>query len=84
MKRRLMSAILAVSMTASLAACASSGTPEGTTAGETATTAAGGSSDVVEIKIWSPTDEVGVENWWTEKMAQWNSEHPEIQVSREA
>jgi len=91
MKRRLISAILAVSMTASLAACASSGTPEGTTAGESqksageaATTAAGDSSDAVEIKIWSPTDEVGIENWWTEKIAQWNSDHPEIQVTREA
>lgn len=40
--------------------------------------------DVTEITIWSPTDRESVEAWWEEKIAQWNKENPDIQVSREA
>ena len=40
--------------------------------------------DVVNLTIWSPTDREAVEAWWVEKLAEWNEEHPEIQVSREA
>lgn len=42
------------------------------------------STDVVNLTIWSPTDREAVENWWVEKLAEWNEAHPEIQVSREA
>lgn len=40
--------------------------------------------DAVELTIWSPTDTEEIEAWWEEKIAEWNAEHPEIQVSREA
>lgn len=36
------------------------------------------------VTIWSPADKESVETWWTEKLAEWNQAHPEIQVSREA
>ncbi len=42
------------------------------------------SEDVINLSIWSPTDREQVEEWWVEKLAEWNEEHPEIQVSREA
>ena len=79
-------------MVAGLTACGGSGSsgssaePAAQTAdgGEDATGAQASSGDAVEIKIWQPTDKEAVENWWTEKIAAWNEEHPEIQVSREA
>lgn len=40
--------------------------------------------DAVTLTIWSPTDTEAIENWWEEKLGEWNAEHPEIQVSREA
>ncbi|MDO4648297.1 MAG: sugar ABC transporter substrate-binding protein [Eubacteriales bacterium] len=40
--------------------------------------------DVVNLTIWSPTDREAVEEWWTEKIAEWNEANPGIQVSREA
>ena len=38
----------------------------------------------VHLTIWQPTDKEAVENWWVEKLDEWNSAHPGIQVSREA
>ena len=49
-----------------------------------ASTADGTSDAVTELTIWSPTDEASIENWWVEKLAEWNAAHPDIQVSREA
>ena len=40
--------------------------------------------DVTNITIWSPTDREAIEAWWKDKIAEWNKDHPEIQVSREA
>lgn len=40
--------------------------------------------EVTTLTIWSPSDREAIEEWWTEKLAEWNEEHPEIQVSREA
>ena len=40
--------------------------------------------DVTNITIWSPTDKESIEAWWKERISEWNEEHPEIQVSREA
>ena len=40
--------------------------------------------DVTNITIWSPTDRESIEAWWKERISEWNEEHPEIQVSREA
>ena len=42
------------------------------------------SGEVIELKIWSPTDEAAVEEWWVEKLAEWNEANPDIQVSRDA
>lgn len=40
--------------------------------------------DVTTLTIWSPSDREAIEEWWTEKIGEWNEAHPEIQVSREA
>lgn len=66
--KRLASVLLAVVMALSLAGCGSSGSGDG---GNTLT-------------IWQPTDKESIENWWVEKLDEWNAEHPELQVSREA
>lgn len=44
----------------------------------------GSDGDVVHLTIWSPTDEQAIEEWWAEKLTEWNEAHPDIQVSREA
>lgn len=50
----------------------------------TASTVPVWADDVTNLTIWSPTDTAAIEEWWVEKIAEWNEEHPEIQVSREA
>ena len=34
--------------------------------------------------IWSPADEKGIEDWWAEKIAAWNKDHPDKQIARQA
>lgn len=87
--RKLGSLILASAMALSLCACGSNATStaEGTAAdsAESAVeSAAEASEDVTNLTIWQPSDKESVENWWVEKLDQWNSEHPDIQVHREA
>ncbi len=36
------------------------------------------------ILIWSPTDTKEIEDWWVEKINQWNKENPDMKVKREA
>ncbi len=82
--KKVLSMLLVSAMAMSLTACGGSGGGDSaaTTSGDSS---AGASADgVVNISIWSPTDKEAVEAWWTEKLAEWNAEHPEIQVSREA
>lgn len=82
--KKVLSMLLVSAMAMSLTACGGSGGGDSaaTTSGDSS---AGTSADgVVNISIWSPTDKEAVEAWWTEKLAEWNAEHPEIQVSREA
>lgn len=50
----------------------------------TAMTATVALADDSEIIIWSPADKESIENWWTDRIAEWNKENPDIQVSREA
>ncbi len=50
----------------------------------TAMTATVALADDSEITIWSPADKESIENWWTDRIAEWNKENPDIQVSREA
>ncbi len=82
--KKVLSMLLVSAMAMSLTACGGSGGGDSaaTTSGDSS---AGASADgVVNISIWSPTDKEAVEAWWTEKLAEWNAEHPEIQASREA
>lgn len=85
--KKVISLLLASAMIAGLTACGgsnaastSSAPAEGNTAAET-TEASG---DAVQITIWQPSDKEAVENWWVEKLGEWNAEHPDIQVNREA
>ena len=85
--KKVISLLLASAMIAGLTACGgsnaastSSAPAEGNTAAET-TEASG---DAVQITIWQPSDKEAVENWWVEKLGEWNAEHPDIQVTREA
>lgn len=80
--KQIASMILASTMVLSLTACGGSADPQGSSSG---TEDSGASSDgAVNLTIWSPTDKAAIESWWTEKINEWNQEHPEIQVSREA
>ncbi len=82
--KKVLSMLLVSAMAMSLTACGSSGGGD-SAAPTSGDSSAGASADgVVNISIWSPTDKEAVEAWWTEKLAEWNAEHPEIQVSREA
>ena len=87
--KKVISLILALALVLSLAACGgssgggsnNSGSSGGNSGGGDSSGAAGGA---VQLSIWQPTDREAVENWWVEKLNEWNSEHPDIQVSREA
>lgn len=75
--KQLASVLLASTMVLSMAACGGSQGSGGDDSGAS-------EDGVVNLTIWSPTDKEATENWWKEKLAEWNEEHPEIQVSREA
>lgn len=36
------------------------------------------------LTIWSPTDTEEIEAWWVTTIDEWNQQHPELQVKREA
>ncbi len=76
--KKVSSMLLASAMVVSLTACGGSG------GGDSATGGSAAADGAVTLSIWSPTDTEGVEAWWVEKINEWNAEHPEIQVSREA
>lgn len=78
--KKVLSMLLASAMVMSLTACGGGGSDSAANTSSDAASADG----VVNLSIWSPTDKEAVEAWWTEKLAEWNAEHPEIQVSREA
>lgn len=86
MKKKIFSLLMASAMVLSLAACGGSGGGSGD-AGSTGSSEGDGgaaSGDAVQISLWQPSDKESVENWWVEKLDEWNSEHPDIQVTREA
>lgn len=76
--KKIASLFLASAMVLPLAACGGGSSTD--SKGDSGSADAG----TVNLTIWSPTDKEAIENWWTEKLAEWNKEHPEIQVSREA
>lgn len=79
--KKVLSALLVSAMAMSLTACGSS---SGSDSAADASSSAASADGTTTITIWSPTDKEAVEAWWTEKLAEWNEAHPEIQVSREA
>lgn len=70
-RKKLTGVLLTMAMTLSLAGCGLSDT----------SSADGGNNT---LTIWQPTDTAAIEQWWVDKLAEWNAEHPELQVSREA
>lgn len=76
--KKVLSMLLISAMAMSVTACGGSGSTADTSSD------AASAEGAVSITIWSPTDKEAVEAWWTEKLAEWNEAHPEIQVSREA
>lgn len=93
MKKRAISLLLSAALLLSLSACGG-----GAKTGEGSSASGGeksGESTVAKeenaksgaaatVTIWSPTDLAVIEQWWTEHIDQWNKEHPDIQVKREA
>lgn len=74
--------IVAAVMTAAMASTMFGGAAF---AGETEAQATGqGDASTASIVIWSPTDEPGVEQWWVDRIGEWNSEHPDKQIARQA
>lgn len=83
--KQLASVLLASTMVLSMAACGGSPSSSGSSDSQ----GSGGddsasSADGASLTIWSPTDKAAIESWWKEKLDEWNQEHPELQVSREA
>ena len=70
-------------MASSMIACGSAQSADGTDNGGEAVNTAGDMDDAV-ITIWSPSDKESIENWWAEKIDEWNSEHPDMKAAREA
>lgn len=83
MKRKILCSGLAIMMASSLMACGSS-----QSTGEDASTgtegATQGDMDDAVITIWSPSDKESIENWWAEKIDEWNTDHPDMKAAREA
>jgi len=72
MKRKILSTVLAMMMASSMIACGSAQSADGTDNGGEAVNTAGDMDDAV-ITIWSPSDKESIENWWAEKIDEWNS-----------
>lgn len=79
--KKVISLLLTMAMVLSLAACGGS---NGGSGGNAGSGGSGGADGAVQLTIWQPTDKEAVENWWVEKLDEWNSAHPDIQVTREA
>ncbi len=84
MKRKVISVLMAATLlVAGLTACSGGSDSDSSTSGDSDASAAAG--DAVEITIWSPVDEPAIEDWWEEKLAEFNEENEgEIYVTREA
>lgn len=83
--KKIASLVLASAMVLTMTACGGSqqgGTGDAQQGGSTGGTAA--ADGAATVTIWSPTDKESIEKWWTEKITEWNTANPDIQVSREA
>lgn len=76
MKKKLVCMVLAATViTTTLASCGKKNSENDGTSADGAT----------KVTIWSPTDEPAVEEWWVEKISEFNEENKgEIEISREA
>lgn len=81
--KKLISLILALAMALSLVACGGSSSGTGDSSNASGTTE-GADGDVTYLNIWQPSDKESIENWWVEKLDEWNAAHPDIQVTRDA
>lgn len=81
MKKKMISAILLTAITAAtIAGCGNSGS-DSTGSSSAGADAAGAK----EVTIWSPTDEPAIEEWWVEKINEFNEANKgEIELKREA
>lgn len=84
MKKNLASLAVISAMALSLVACGGNSGSSAPAGGSGSGGNDAASGDVVNLTIWQPSDKETIENWWIEKLDAWNSEHPEIQVHREA
>ena len=82
MKRKMLCTTLAIMMASSLIACGSSKSSDG--AGTEVAANTQGDMENAVITIWSPSDKESIENWWAEKIDEWNAEHPDMLAAREA
>ncbi|SEL07423.1 extracellular solute-binding protein [Pseudobutyrivibrio ruminis] len=83
MKRKILCSGLAIMMASSLMACGSSQSAGGDASTGTEGATQGDMDDAV-ITIWSPSDKESIENWWAEKIDEWNTAHPDMKAAREA
>lgn len=81
--KMLLASALSLTLALSLTACGGGGGSSDSTGGGSDSQEAS-SDGAVNLTLWQPTDKEAVENWWVEKLDEWNAEHPEIQVKREA
>jgi len=73
---------MAVTMALSLTACCGSGKGNSTSTSGTGDGSAAADGSATTLTIWQPSDKESIENWWVEKLDEWNAAHPDIQVSR--
>ena len=67
--KKVLSVMLASAMVLGLAGC--SGSSSGGSSD-------GGDGEVINLTIWSPTDEEAIEDWLVVKLAQRNEDNPDI------
>lgn len=84
--KKVISLLLASAMIVGLTACGGSNSGATSSApadGQTAAQTTEAADGAVQITIWQPSDKESVENWWVDRLAEWNAEHPDIQVNRD-
>ena len=78
--KKVISLLLASAMIVGLTACGGSNSGATSSApadGQTAAQTTEAADGAVQITIWQPSDKESVENWWVDRLAEWNAEHPD-------
>lgn len=76
MKKRLIAAVMTVAMASTMISTAAF-------ADEAATSTDQGDASTASVVIWSPSDEPGIEQWWADRIAEWNKDHPDQTIARQ-